>query len=162
MTRTSVSASKSSNGLASALRAIRRHRQRRPGDLAEALRLPRRSYEHFEAGGGRLNTDRVQAFAEATQSDAYAIFASLWIASPEFAVRCADNKLMTILIMALQDFDAAAGDDIARLDARTLITAFDTLFQTLTAEAQHRNVSTDAEIVERLRRLAPPPKSTDE
>ena len=43
---------------------------------------------------------------------------------------------MTILVMALQDFDARAQDDIARLDARTLIGAFTWFFDGLSAQAR--------------------------
>ena len=84
-------------GLTRALRAIRRLRGRRPADVAAAMGLPLRSYAHFEAGGGRLNPGRVHRCAEATESDAFAILVGLWIGSPDFAVHCADNKLVTIL-----------------------------------------------------------------
>jgi len=122
------------------LRALRRRRGLRPADVAEALQMPQRSYEHFEGASGRLKVRRVHEFAEFTDSDGFAILASLALGSPEFALRCADNKLMTILMMALQDFDAKVGDDIARLDARTLIGAFTRVFDEL-AEAADRGDS---------------------
>jgi hypothetical protein len=127
--------------LSQALRAIRRLRGKRPGDLAKALDLPLRSYEHFESGKGRLNVERVQSFADVTESDPYAILASLWIESPDFAVRCANNKLMTILIMAVQDFDRATGDDTATLDGQILIAAFERVFGELRDEARRRNAN---------------------
>ena len=128
-----------SSVLAQALRAVRRLRGKRSSDVAAALGLPLRSYEHFESGNGRLNVERVQLFALATESDPYAILASLWIGSPGFATRCANNKLMTILVLALQDFDRAAGDDITTLDGQTLITAFEKTFAELREEATKRN-----------------------
>ncbi len=88
------------------------------------MKMPLRSYEHFEAGSGRLNLLKVHLFAEVLDADPFAIFAALDIGSPDFAVRCADNKMMTILMMALQEFDTSAQDDIARLTASTLIAAF--------------------------------------
>lgn len=128
-----------SPALSQALRAVRRLRGKRSVDVATALDLPLRSYEHFESGKGRLNVDRVQLFADATESDGQAILASLWIESPDFAVRCANNKLMTILIMALQDFDRSTGDAIASLDGQTLIAAFEGVFANLGEEARRRN-----------------------
>jgi len=125
--------------LSLALRALRRLRGKRPPDMAKALGLQLRSYEHFESGAGRLNVDRVMAFGEATASDGFAILAAVWIGSPQFAVRCANNKLMTILVMALRDFDAAAGDAIATLDAQTLIRAFEGALGGLREEAQRRS-----------------------
>jgi hypothetical protein len=125
--------------LARVLKALRRHRRLRPGQVARAMAMPLRSYEHFESGCGRLNLGRVQAFAEATDTDSFAILASLALDSPELAVRCADNKLMLIFMMALQDFDAATQDDIARLEPRTLITAFTRMFDELGAEAARRD-----------------------
>lgn len=122
--------------LALVLRALRRRRGLRPRDVAEALQMPQRSYEHFESASGRLNPQRIHEFAEITNSDGFAILASLTLNSPEFALRCADNKLMTILMMALQDFDAKVGDDIGRLDARTLIGAFTRVFDELAVEAR--------------------------
>ncbi|HEX2559221.1 helix-turn-helix transcriptional regulator [Phenylobacterium sp.] len=124
--------------LAKALKAIRRRRGLRAADAAEALGMPLRSYEHFEAGRGRLNLERVHLAADALDADPYAIMAALEIGSPEFAARCADNKLMTIYMMALQDFDDVAGDDIAQLDPRTLIAAFTRLFDQLAQEARAR------------------------
>ena len=85
--------------LSAALRAIRRLRGRRPPELAAALKIQVRSYEHFESGAGRLNVDRVMQFADMTDSDGFAIIAALWIGSPQFAIRCANNKLMTILVI---------------------------------------------------------------
>lgn len=124
--------------LAKALKAIRRRRGLRAAEAAQALGMPRRSYEHFEAGRGRLNLERVHLAADALDADPYAILAALEIGSPEFAARCADNKLMTIYMMALQDFDDIAGDDIAQLDPRTLIAAFTRLFDQLAQEARAR------------------------
>lgn len=93
--------------------------------------MPQRSYEHFEAGKGRLNTDRVHALAAALSADPYGIFSAMAINSPEFAVRTADNKLMTVFFIALQEFDATTQDAIAHLDAYALMDAFTEMFDKL-------------------------------
>ncbi|HVI33759.1 XRE family transcriptional regulator [Phenylobacterium sp.] len=110
--------------LSEVLKSLRRHRRLRACQVADAMAMPLRSYEHFEAGRGRLNIARIHAFAQATDTDAFAILAALALGSPAFAVACADNKLMLILMMAVQDFEAAAGAEIARLEPRTLIAQF--------------------------------------
>ncbi len=122
--------------LATILRSLRRHRGLRAAEVAEAMRLPLRSYEYFEAGGGRLNLDRIHQFAEAIDVDPFAILAALDIGSPAFAVRCADHKFMMLLTMALQEFDEAVGEDFARLEARTLIAACTQFFDTLATEVR--------------------------
>ncbi|MCI3135450.1 hypothetical protein [Phenylobacterium aquaticum] len=118
------------------------------------MRLPRRSYEHFEAGGGRMNVARVMAFADATQSDAYAILAAVFLGAPDFARRSADNKLAMILLMALQDFHAAIGEDLTRLSPQALISAFEAMFARLTVEAQGGNADAEAWIAARQPRRA--------
>jgi hypothetical protein len=125
--------------LARILKALRRHRGLRPPEVARRMAMPLRSYEHFEGGRGQLNVARIARFAEATDTDAFAILAAMALDSPQFAVRCADNKLMLILMLALQDFDAAAQDDIGRLDPRALMMAFRRLFADMRFEAGVRN-----------------------
>lgn len=126
------------------MKALRRRRGRGVRDTAAAVGMAYRSYQHFEAGLGRLDAGRIFRFAQALDVDPYAILTALEIGSPAFALRSADNKLMTIFLMALQDFDAAAGDDIARLDPHTLMTSFTAVFDELRALARDRDVQVEA------------------
>ncbi len=48
-----------SETLSSALRLIRAHRRMKSAEVAEAMGMALRSYEHFEAGGGRINLERI-------------------------------------------------------------------------------------------------------
>jgi len=138
MTQSDDDPPRAARGLGGILRALRRLRGRRPTDVATAMPLAQRSYEHFESGAARLNMERVIRFAEVTDTDGFAILAGLWMGSEAFALRCADNKLMTILVMTLQDFDATTGDAIATLDAQTLVSAFEQAFAGLRDEARRR------------------------
>ncbi len=88
--------------LAAALRLIRLHRRMKPAEVADAMGMAKRSYEHFEAGKGKINLERIHRFAEATDSDPYAIIDCMALGSPEFAVRCADNKAMLALRVVTQ------------------------------------------------------------
>ncbi|KSB91756.1 hypothetical protein AS593_06960 [Caulobacter vibrioides] len=113
--------------------------------IAEAMSLKPRTYEHFEAGGGRIRLDRIDQFAVALNADPHALYGAIMIGSPRFAYRAADNKLMTALLIGLQEFDQRAGDDIRLLDTMTVMTAFSETFERLHKEAQTRS-----ELAERL------------
>src|ERR1700709_1113999 len=129
--------------LSQALKELRRRRRLRQPEIAARMGMRPRTYEHFEAGKGPLYVDRVPDFARALSVDPHAILMALEIGSPEFAVRCADNKLVTIIVMALQDFDAANGDAIAQLDAQTLRSSFERLFNDLGELARARAALAD-------------------
>jgi transcriptional regulator with XRE-family HTH domain len=118
------------------LKAIRRRRGLRTATVAQRMGMAVRSYERFESGRGPLSVARVHGFAQATDSDAYAILMALDIRSPDFALRCLDNKAMTLMVMAIQEFDATAQDDIGRLEPRSLIAGYTQLFDGLTAKAR--------------------------
>ncbi len=105
------------------LKAIRRRRGMGVSEVAKAMGIGIRTYADFEAGRSHLNVSRIHHFARVVGADPYAILVALEIKSPNFALRCADNQLMTIFVMALQEFDARSQDNIARLDPRTLIAA---------------------------------------
>lgn len=142
--------------LAEILKALRRMRRKRPPEVAAAMGIARRSYEYFEAGKGRLNVDRIHRFAEAIRADPYGVFVALDIGSPAFALRTADNKFMTVFMIALQDFDANTQDAIAHLDAYVLMDAFTELFDKLGKIAREQEA-----IVRRWRRDEPGGESDD-
>lgn len=149
--RTSQSAT-----LSAALRLIRGRRGLKAAEVAARMGMALRSYEHFEAGGGRINLERIHRFAEATESDPHAIVAALALGSPEFALRCADNQLMTILMVALQEFDQEAGGLIVELEARTIINVFTGALKDLAVQAARRDSAASAWLEERLGRLSSP------
>lgn len=150
-----------SETLSAALRLIRAHRRMKSAEAAQAMNMAQRSYEHFEAGGGRINLERVHRFAEVTDSDPHAIVTALALGSPRFALRCADNKLMTIFTVAVQEFDAEVGDAVADLDARTIINAFTRALRDLALQSVRRDGAADAWLQQRLRRLVSPADGED-
>jgi hypothetical protein len=121
-----------------ALKGLRRLRGVRPPPVATHLKMSLRAFEHFENGKGRLNVDRIHAFAALLNVDPFAILAAFEIGSPAFALRCADNKMMMIFMMALQEFDANAQDAISHLDPLTLMDSFTKLFEELATKAQEQ------------------------
>jgi transcriptional regulator with XRE-family HTH domain len=148
--------------LSGLMKALRRRRGLRVSETAAAVGMPRRSYQHFEAGRGRLDVGRLHRFAQAIDADFYALLAALEIGSPAFALRCADNKLMTIFMMALQDFDALAGDDIARLDPHLLMATFTAMFDELRAVARDRDVQVESWMTDKTLGGGAPDEDDDE
>src|SRR5437879_4939306 len=102
--------------LALALRSIRLARRLRIADMARLMDMAPRSYEHFEAGRSPLDLDQLQKFAEVTDSDPFAILASVLLQAPEFALRTADNKPMVAFMLALRVFHEELRDDISLIE----------------------------------------------
>lgn len=117
--------------LAQAIRDIRRLRNLRSSVVADRMGMRLRSYELFEAGGGRFDMRRLFAFADATDSDPFAIILSVPFDAPEFAIACVDTKLALIMMMHLQGFHEDRGTDIAYLDPPNIIGGFERLFKDL-------------------------------
>lgn len=119
--------------LSRALRSVRRLRGMSSNQTAEAMNMPLRTYQRFEAGQARPNLDHIHRFARATRSDPHALLMAVAIGSPELAARTADNQLATILAVGLQSFDLALGDGVRDLDPRTIVSAVTAMFDRLTA-----------------------------
>jgi transcriptional regulator with XRE-family HTH domain len=130
--------------LSLALRRLRRLRGRSPGYMADAMGMQRRTYEYFEAGRGKINVDRIHQFAKILDVDPYAILVAVEIRSPGFAVACAEHKLMTVFMVNLQEFDANAGEAVARLNAATIVSGFTRILDALAREATEGDGFLDA------------------
>ena len=115
-----------------------------------------RSYEHLEAGTGRITYERVVAFAEATDSDPIAIMATLSTGDPGFAVRCADNKMMSIMMIAVMELDDELGADLGYLDAGTLVGGFTRLTRDLAQHVRKRETFAEDWLRSGERRLRSP------
>lgn len=120
--------------LSRALRAIRRKRGLKTAEVAARMNMPQRSYELFEAASGRVTFERLLAFAEATDCDPFALLLAGTFGSAEFAVHCADTKLVMIMVMSLQEFAEERGSDITFLEPPHIIAAFQRLFKDLGAK----------------------------
>ena len=139
--------------LSAALKAIRKERRLRSSEVARAMGMPLRSYEHFESGRGRFTFDRIVRFAAVTNSDPLAIIAVLALKAPEFALRCADNKLMTILMIAMSDLNDELGDDMVFLEPGILIGAFTRVVKDLTEHIAKRDLFAETWLKERSSKL---------
>jgi transcriptional regulator with XRE-family HTH domain len=131
--------------LAAALRPIRRSRGLSTAQAAALMSMDRRNYANFEAGKGRLNLGRILRFAEVTDSDPWAILAAVLMGSPRLARRAADNKLVTVFLILLAEFDGQVGEAIATLDTTEAVSAFRDAFRTLeeSASAKRERLPSD-------------------
>lgn len=119
--------------VAAALRAIRKKRGMTVVEVAAAMGLARRTFEEFEAGRGPITHERIFAFADATDSDPFAILLCPMFKHPTFAVDCADTKLVMILMMQLEEFVDREGSDITYLEPLSLIGGSERLFKDLSS-----------------------------
>lgn len=140
--------------LAAAMKAIRKDRRMRPAEVARAIGMPLRSYEHLEGGRGKITYERIAQFAEATNSDAVAILATIPLQSPDFAVNCADNKLMTILMIAMCELHDELGEDITYLEPRVIIGAFTRITKELIEHVRKRDVFAETWLEEKVTKVA--------
>lgn len=125
--------------IAEALRKIRKARRLRTSEVARAMGMPLRSYEHLEAGQGKITYDRLKRFAEVVNCDPVALLAVVPMGSVEFAERCADNKLMHIVLLALRDLNEDLGPDIVYLQSRTIIGGITRLCRDLAEHVRKRD-----------------------
>ncbi|WP_281397034.1 helix-turn-helix domain-containing protein [Sphingobium boeckii] len=122
-----------------AIRAVRQLRRMRPAEVAAAMGLPVRTYEHLEAGKGRISYHRLLLFAEATSSDAFAISAAVAMKDPQFAVRCADNKLAKIMMIAMSELNDELGPDIVYVESGLIIGAMTRISKELVERVRRRD-----------------------
>lgn len=139
--------------LAQVIRAIRKQRRMKPSEVAKAMGLPLRTYEHFERGSGRMTYARIRRFGLATDCDPIAIVATLPLRSPEFALNTADNKLMTIAMAALSELNEELGADIHFLTSPMLVNAFDRLSKDLIEQVRKRDQSAELWIEQQSAKL---------
>jgi len=142
--------------LSSAFRTIRKARRMRTSEVARAMDMPVRSYEHFESGQGRITYDRIMRFAEATNSDPVALLAVVPMGSAEFAERCADNKLMQIVLIALSELNDDLGADIVYLESGAIIGGMTRLCKDLAEHVRKRDTFAENWLEERTPRMRSP------
>ena len=121
-----------------ALKSVRRHRRLTVQQVADRMGLAKRTYEYFESGQGGLRFDHLDAFAEATDSDARAILVATLSGAPGFAAACADTKAMAILFSTVARVEPNLTKVLAHLTARDLAGAFGVAFADLISTGQER------------------------
>ena len=128
--------------LSRALKGVRRQRGLTVQQVATRMGIAKRTYEYFEGGKGGLTLDKVYRFAEATDSDPYAILVATLIGAPELAAACVETKAITILLSALGRAEADLSCALADLTARDVSGAFSATFADLIAAGLQRRGQT--------------------
>lgn len=139
MSRSPSGRDQRARALSATLRSIRNLRGLDMAEMAHRMGLTRRAYERFEAGNGRVDLERILAFAEVTDSDSLAIVTALVLGRPALGVECADNKLHWVYALALERFSRDRGDSIRRFETATLIDAFESAFRELALRQDDRD-----------------------
>lgn len=144
--------------LSAAIRGIRRLRGFSSAETASGMNLALRTYQDFEAGRGRMNTDYIHRFCRFVDADPDAITASLAIGSPDFAIRCTANKLMTIVMIGVEQLNHEMGDKLANLEARTIVAVVNAAVRDLVDQTSGGDEADWLRLGEaRLRRARPKP-----
>lgn len=139
--------------LSRALRAVRAIRNVSSRELAKALGLSLRGYQHFEAGGGQLNFDHVMRFSRAMDCDPMGVLLAIRIGKPEFAAYVAQNKAMIAYVITLQEFVEETGEAIARLETTDWVSAYRETFKGLSAQAIAAQADHDAWLAQNSARI---------
>lgn len=122
-------------------------------EVAQAMGMHLRSYQRLERGEAPFDLDNIKAFANATDSDPFAILASLWMEAPEFAVRAMDTKPLVVFTLALRSFHEEVGEDIAFIEPRVWWGGFRRLFQDLAEHIRRRDLTAETWLDQQARRL---------
>lgn len=131
-------------------------------ETARAMGISLRTYEDFEAGRGRLDLEKVRLFGLATDTDAVAITLGLLFGSRETALRALDNKAPTILWIAMQEFEADVGDQMALIPGSYFLESLRQAFGRLRDYLQKRDSSAERWLEVEIRRLYTPPPEPGE
>lgn len=75
------------------LKLVRKERRMSQQEVADNMRMPLRTYQDFEAGGGALDLRKLRLFARATRSDPVALQLAVFFKRPEVALYTLDSKL---------------------------------------------------------------------
>jgi len=142
--------------LSNILKQIRTMRRMTARAVSAAMDMPLRSYYSFESGQGALDLTKLWRFADATDSDPFAIVIALVVGSPDYALRSMDNKAASILLASLKHFNDRVGDRMVHVGSAAFIEAFKRQFDSLEEHLAKRDQSTERWLAENLLKIVPP------
>lgn len=137
------------NILSRSLRAIRAKRGKSARAVAESMGKAQRSYQRFEAGGGRISYADMVEFAEAVECDPFALIFGAILQLPDLAIDCADNKICLIFMILLEKFVTDRANDIIYLDPSIVIGGIERLFKELGEKLDEEGRSWDNFLADR-------------
>lgn len=126
--------------IGAAIRAIRTDRRMRSSEVARAMDIALRTYGHLEEGRASVTQEVLTKFAKVTNCDVFALMACVPLRDPLFALHCADNKIVGIMVMALAELHEKLGIDIALIDTKTVVGAVTRVCRELEDHIQKRDL----------------------
>ncbi|MDG2520533.1 helix-turn-helix transcriptional regulator [Caulobacter segnis] len=100
------------SNLAQIIRTLRLAANLSVTETARRMGVTRRVYQTFEKGDSAVDIGLVYRFGEAVGADPAGIIVSLLIGDARFAYRVAENKVMLMAILAIEEWNRKFGDDL--------------------------------------------------
>lgn len=126
------------------LKTLRKDERRMTVDeTAEKMGIAPRTYQEFEAAGGKLDLNKVRTFATASRSDAIGIVLGLTFEDPDLAFQTMDNKLLSTFWVAFKEFRQRVGERLALVPPALWLAAFRRAFEEIEAYLAKRSETTE-------------------
>lgn len=133
------------------LKTIRKDERRMTVDeTAEKMGIATRTYQEFEAAGGKLDLNKVRQFATATRSDAIGVILGATFEDPELAFETMDNKLLSTFWVAFKEFRKRVGARLALVPPALWLAAFRRAFEEIEAYLAKRSETTEEWLERRI------------
>lgn len=126
------------------LKTLRKDERRMTVDeTAEKMGIAPRTYQEFEAAGGKLDFNKVRLFATAARSDAIGITLGVMFEDPDLATQTMDNKLLSTFWVAFKEFRQRVGARLALVPPALWLAAFRRAFEEVEAYLAKRSETTE-------------------
>ena len=147
------------------VRTLRKERRMTVDEVAGLMGVAPRTYQDFEAGKGELDLHKIRLFATAARNDAVANVLALTFEDPDLALQTMDNKPLSTLWIAFQEFRERVGARLSLVPPALLLSAFRRAFDEIEAYLAKRTESTEEwlerAIAEAYRPSTPAPDEPD-
>lgn len=126
------------------LKTLRKDERRMTVDeTAEKMGIAPRTYQEFEAAGGKLDLSKIRSFATASRSDAIGIVLAATFEDPDLAIQTMDNKLLSTFWVAFKEFRQRVGAKLAIVPPALWLAAFRRAFEEIEAYLAKRSETTE-------------------
>ena len=137
-----------SHALTAVLRAVRKHRGLTSKQVAARMNMKLRTYQHFEAGGGRFSFPKLRLFAEASGSDFNGLTCAILVGDTNLATCGGDNRLVSIALFSLKALSGKLGRNLSSIEPRDAIGALDQAFGQMENQMRGRLKANDGSRVD--------------
>jgi transcriptional regulator with XRE-family HTH domain len=117
-----------SRALTAVVRAVRVHRGLTSKQVAARMDMKLRTYQHFEAGGGRFSFPKLRRFAQASGSDFNGLVVAILVRDTNLATCGGDNRLVSVTLFSLKALSVRLGESLSVIEPRHAISVLDQAF----------------------------------